>query len=246
MLARRGSKLEAALAVELPQTQPVLLVHFSRPQRDALGAVDLLEPGRLLGHDDRVVLEHVHDKVVQGGNVLGVRLVLEDALVVDVGQEVGVLEVLVELLGVAEVLGGHQVRLDVLGKGVAVQQGHGALAQPVGGAAGAVVDDAVVLRSERDEVPDGREVAPLDVSPQELAALGEANGVDGRRRAQDLVARQLVAHLVHLLRHVAPPRRRLVARGVVGELDIVHQGTLVELFDQVSDGLDAFVGEIIS
>lgn len=44
-----------------------------------------------------------------------------------------------------------------------------------------------MLAAKGDEAADGRVVAPLDVAAQELAALGESDGVDGRGRGEDWV-----------------------------------------------------------
>lgn len=88
MLARDGSESQSALLVQLAQSNPVLLVLRLLSQGRNLCAVDFGEPGRLLRNGGGVLLKHVHDKVCQAGNVLLVLLVLELALVVDVGQEV--------------------------------------------------------------------------------------------------------------------------------------------------------------
>lgn len=242
MIARRGEELQAALPVEGAQADPVLLVHLAGAQGRDLVAVDVLEPARLLGHDGGVVLEHVQHEVLEGGDVAGVRLVLGGALVVDVGQEVGVLEVAVEVGGVAEVLGGHEPRLHEGGPGLAVEEAHGAPAEPVGGAAGAVVDDAVVLAAEGHEVADGRGVAALDVAAQELAALAEAHGVDGGRGGQDGVGGEVRADLGELLGHVAVEGGAAVGLGAVVEPHEVHEGAGVGGLDELAHLLDALGG----
>lgn len=242
MIARRGLELEAALPVEGAQADPVLLVQLASTQRRDLVAADVLEPARLLGHDGGVVLEHVQHEVLEGGDVAGVRLVLEGALVVNVGEEVGVLEVAVEVGGVAEVLGGDEPRLDEGGPGLAVEEGHGAPAQPVGAGAGAVVDDAVVLAAEGHEVADGRGVAALDVAAQELAALAEAHGVDGGRGRQDGVGGEVGADLGELLRHIAVEGGAAVGLGAVVEPYEVHECPGVCRLDELAHLLDALGG----
>lgn len=242
VIARRGRELQAALPVEGAQADPVLLVQLAGAQGGALVADDVLEPARLLGHDGGVVLEHVEHEVLEGGDVAGVRLVLEDALVVDVGQEVGVLEVAIEVGGVTEVLGGHEARLHEGGPGLAVEEGHGALAEPVGEAAGAVVDDAVVLAAEGHEVADGRGVAALDVAAQELAALAEAHGVDGGRGRQDGVGGEVGADLGELLGHVAVEGGAAVGLGAVVDPYQVHEGPGVDGLDELAHLLDAIGG----
>lgn len=232
VLAGDRAELEASLAVELTEADPVLLVHLAGTQRGDLGAIDLFEPGRLLGDGSGVVLEHVHDKVGQLGNVFLVLGVLELALVVDVSKKVGVLQVGVVVLRVAEVLGRDEARLDHVAPGVEAQQGHGALAQPVGVAAVAELGDAVVLAAEGDQTADGREVATLDIAAQELAALGEADGVDGGGRGEDGMGGQRFADRVELGGDVAEEGGPAVRVGVGAEGDGVHKGARVDRVGQ--------------
>lgn len=239
MFAGSSFELQATLSVKGLKADPVFGIYRARPERRGLGAIDLLEPARLLGDDGGVVLEHVEREVLELGDVLGVGLVLEHALVVDVGEEVGVLEVAVEVEGVAEVLGGDEPALDPGAPRVAVQQGHGALAEPVGRRAGLVVDDAVVLAAEGDEAAHGREVAALDVGPEELAALAEADGVDGGRGREDRVGGEVLAHLGDLLRHVPVEGRGPVVGGALVEAHVVDEGARVDLLGERAHGLQA-------
>lgn len=232
-------ELQAALPIERAQADPVLLVHLAGAQGGGLAAVDVLEPAGLLGDDGGVVVEDVEHEVLEGGDVAGVGLVLEGALVVDVGEEVGVREVAVEVGGVAEVLGGHEARLHEGGPGVAVEQGHGAAAEPVAGLAGAVVDDAVVLAAEGDEAADGGRVAALDVGAQELAALAEADGVDGGGGGEDGVGGEVGADLGDLLRDVAVEGGAAVAARAGVEPHEVHEGARVHGLDELAHLLDA-------
>src|SRR5690348_6465512 len=79
--ARGGAKFQPTLAVQLPETQPVLRVDLSGPQRGHRLTVHLLKPRRLLGDDGRVVLEQIHNEVVERGNVGLVLRVLDGPLV---------------------------------------------------------------------------------------------------------------------------------------------------------------------
>jgi hypothetical protein len=85
-----------------------------------------------------------------------------------------------------------------------------------------------VLAAKGHQAADGRAVAALDVGAQELAALAEADGVDGRRRAQDLVLGQVEANLVDLLRDVAEEGGRAVLAGVVVDARVVDEGAGVD------------------
>lgn len=77
-----------------------------------------------------------------------VRLVFEDSLVVDVGEEVGGFEVGFEVFGVPEVLRGDESRLYKGGPGVGAQERLRATAEEVRGGAGLEGGDAVVLGAE--------------------------------------------------------------------------------------------------
>lgn len=88
-------------------------------------------------------------------------------------------EVRVEVLRIAKVLGGDDLLLDPRRPLVGPQQRRRGAADEVGGLAFAEeVGYAVVLAAEGDEGLHWRGVAALDVPAQELAALGEADGVE--------------------------------------------------------------------
>lgn len=109
---------------------------------------------------------------------------------------------------------------------------------------GAVLEfgDAVVLRAEGDEARDGRPVAALDVGAQELAALREAEGVDGGRGREDGVRGQVGADFGDGFRQVVEEGGAAVGRGVVGEADVVHVRARVGFFGEGADGLEAVGG----
>lgn len=117
------------------------------------------------------------------------------------------MEIRVVVCQVAVVLRGHQAALDKVAPGVEPQQGHGAFAEQIGVAAGFELVDAVVLAAKGDEAADGRIVAALDVAAQELAALGEANGVDGRGRGENWVLGEGGAYGLDLCGDVAEEGR---------------------------------------
>lgn len=80
-----GLELEASFPIESAQTNPVFRVDVTGTQRCVFGAIDFLEPTRLLGDDGSVVVEEIQDQVLEGGDIPSVGLVLEDTLVIDVG-----------------------------------------------------------------------------------------------------------------------------------------------------------------
>ena len=249
VVAADGPEAQPSLLVQPAQAQPVLLVHGPLAQGRGLGAVDLLEPRGLAGDDGGVVGEHVQHQVAQCGQVVGVAHVLQLPLVVDVGQEVTVLQVCVQVGRVAVVLRGHEPRLHEGAPRVEAQQGHGPAAEHVRRPAGAELDDAVVLAAEGGEAAHRRRTTiasstPLDVAAQELPALGEADGVDGRRGAQDGVGGQLGAHGLQLGGDVAEEGRRAVGVGVGPcERHDVHEGAGVDGLGEGGDVLDALAGE---
>ncbi len=113
------------------------------------------------------------------------------------------------------------------------------MTDPVGGGAVLEVADAVVLAAEGDQVGDGRVVAALDVGAQELAALREAQGVDGRGGGENGVGGEVVAYLADLDGQVAEEGGGAVGRGVGVEADDVHVRARVGFLGEVADGFEA-------
>ena len=160
--------------------------------------------------------------MLQPRQILPVRRVLRLPLIVDVGQEVTRLEIAIQLRRVAEVLRGHEPALHEGGPGPGAEQRVRALAHEVGsGGAGLELRDAVVLGAKGEEGAHGRVVAALDVAAQELAALAEAEGVDGGRSAEDGVGEELVAHELDLFCDVAEEGGAAVGRARVCQVDDV-------------------------
>lgn len=192
VLAGDGDEVEAVLLVQLLQANPVFLVDGAVAQvgDGALGVgsrIDLGEPAALLGDDGLIVAEDDHDELLERREILGVSFVLLRALVVDVSEKVGVGQVVLVVGWVAVVLGGDEAALHEVGPhGAALEQGVGALADPIGrGRTLLELGDPVVLAAERDQAADGRGpgAAALDVAAQELPSLAEPNGVDCGRGA---------------------------------------------------------------
>ena len=98
------------------------------------------------------------------------------------------------------------------------------MAHPV--VVGAVLEfaDAVVLAAEGDEGVYGRVVAALDVGAEELAALGETEGVDGGGAGKDGVGGDVVADFEDLFGQVAEEGCGSIGGGVLVEADVVGIG----------------------
>ena len=103
-----------------------------------------------------------------------------------------------------------------------------------------------MLAAEGDEVVDGRVIAALDVAAQELAALREAQGVDGGGCAEDRVRGELVTDEVYLLGYVAEEGCCAVAAACIAQSDDVHVCAGVGCFGEGSDSLDAFALEVVA
>jgi len=103
-----------------------------------------------------------------------------------------------------------------------------------------------VLRAESDKVCDGRVIAPLDVSAHELAALGEAEGVDGGGSGEDGVRGEVGADLGNLIVEIAEEGGLGVGVWVWVKADVVDEGAGVDFLCEVADGAEAirFVTEI--
>lgn len=165
MLALRDEEIQPAALVQPLETDPVFPVEGSVLERlDFPLGGDVAEPGALLGDGNGVVGEHVHGEAVELFQVRLVSGVLRGPLVVDVGEEIAVLEVGVEVGRVAEVLGGDEIALHDVAPRAALQQAVPGAADPV--AVGAVLEfaDAVVLAAEGEEVGHPRPVAAFDVA----------------------------------------------------------------------------------
>lgn len=92
--------------------------------------------------------------------------------------------------------------MDKGGEGVGAEEELGGFAEVVGGGAGLERGDAVVLRAEGYEGADG-DGAGLEQAAEELAALGEAEGVEGGRRGKDGVGGNVEADFGYLFGEIA-------------------------------------------
>lgn len=242
MAALGGPELQSILLIQLLQSNPIFLVYLSIPQVSNLAArnVRLRKPRALLWDNCLIIVKQIHDELIQTRQILCIRRVLLLPLVIDVGQEIRVLEVLIRglagrLVRAAEVLRGHEVRLHPVAPRVRLQQPDVRLAQPVRSAADLVLGDAVMLAAEGDKVVHARHVAPLDETAEELAALREAERVDCRRRGDDRMRREVGAYFGDLLREVAEEGSGFVRIGVLVYADVVHKSPWVRLDCEVAD-----------
>lgn len=184
--------------------------------------------------------------MIHSRQIFPVRRVLDLPLVVHIRQEIAMLQVRVQLFGVAEVLRRDEPLLDEARPPAPAEERLPAAAEVVGRAAGLELGDAVVLAAEGDEGVDGRGVAALDVGAQELPALREPQRVDPRRRAEDVVRVQLRADAVHLRVHVAEEAGLSVAAAAGGEVDEVHVGAWVGGFRERGDFAHPVALEVIA
>lgn len=148
-------------------------------------------------------------------------------------------QIRLEIVRVAEILRGDEFALDEVGPGVGFEEAVPGLAEPVGGFAGLEFADAVVLAAEGDEVGYRRRIAAFDVGAEELAALGEAEGVDGGGEGEGRVGGEVVADLVDLVGQVAEEGGGAVGGRVVVEADDVGVGGADGFIDEGADGGDA-------
>ena len=79
-----------------------------------------------------------------------------------------------------------------------MEERHRGFADPIRGTTSLELGYAIVLATEGNEVSDWRIVAAFDVAAEELAALGEAEGVDSGGRADDLVGFEVCAYFFEL------------------------------------------------
>mmetsp|Transcript_26192 Transcript_26192/g.39987 ORF Transcript_26192/g.39987 Transcript_26192/m.39987 type:complete len:437 (-) Transcript_26192:14-1324(-) len=165
------------------QTDVVVVVEGGGVQReDLLGlVVEGLEPRRLLGVDNSILVEHdQHSSVEVGESGLSHGRVgaLGVVLVVQSGQEHGVLLVVLHVAHISEVAGGSQPVLDRLQVNQLSGGGVQDAAQNSVGAVGNGIDTHVGA-SDGEHVPDGTgHIALLDDVSSEEATLRETDHVE--------------------------------------------------------------------
>lgn len=189
----------------------------------------------------RIILKQEHDKLSQASQILLVLLILDLALIIDISQVRRSVKIRLILGRISIILRRHKTALHKRAPGVEAQQGHGTLAEPVGGSALSKLRDAIVLAAKGDEAADRRVVAALNVAAQELAALGEADCVYAGSGGEDGMRGEDVADGGYLGRDVAEKGARAVGAGVVaGDGDAVDKGAWVDCLSRLTDPLDAF------
>lgn len=92
-----------------------------------------------------------------------------------------------------------------------------------------------MLGAKSNKVADGWIVATLDVPPQKLAALAEAEGVDGGRGRKDWVHGDVGTGFGNLLGHVAEEGGGTIAAAVIVHADKIDERAGV---DGVGKGAD--------
>lgn len=106
-------------------------------------------------------------------------LILYLQLIIDIRQEDIPFQIRVQLLGILKILGLDDMVPDIPAIDATAGDGpHEFTGRVVGVEAAWDVRNATVLGSDGDEVVDWGVVAPLDVGTEELAALGETDGVE--------------------------------------------------------------------
>ena len=96
-----------------------------------------------------------------------------------------------------------------------------------------------MLSSKGDEICDRGGITSFDVGSEELAALGEAYGVEGGEMGEDWVSGDVGADFVDLLREIAEEGGGAVGGGVIVEADEVGVGGRVCLIEKGGDGAKA-------
>ena len=175
-------EIEFLLFIQKAQTDPIFTIDIPFLQICYLftRSIDLGKKGTLLGDDRLVICKHEHGEPAQFLDILLVGLILRLPLIVDVSQKIAILKVILQILRVAIVLRGHQSALRKGPPRVALEKAAPRPTQPIRGRAFLKLADPVVLASKGHEILYPRIVAAFNVRAQELAALGKAEGVDGR------------------------------------------------------------------
>mmetsp|Transcript_29067 Transcript_29067/g.69448 ORF Transcript_29067/g.69448 Transcript_29067/m.69448 type:complete len:248 (+) Transcript_29067:293-1036(+) len=239
MLTLAVQQLHPSGLVKRPQANPVSLVEGCLAHGHNAGPVLVppREPGGVSRHNCLILREPDQHELLELHEVVGVCSVFLRALVVDVREEDGRLEVLLDVPPVLVVLRGDDAALDPTDVGAEVDEEAGPLAER------AVPTprrraDALVLPAHRDERAHlGAEVlAPLHHGSEELPALREADRVVAGLKA--LQCSQLPTDLLNLLIHISKEAAPLV-RGLIVATpcrDAVHEHAWKSPLNRFFDG----------
>ena len=190
--------------------------------------------------------------MAQRAQSLLVDRVLQLPLVVDVGQKVRMLQVILasfiasfSLLAV--ILCRHDVALHPISPSVSFDRSDRSLAKKVESTAFLELCDTVVLTAECDETADFDTRASLDEAAQELASLAESESVDpGVVGAEVGVRCKVCADLIDLRGQVAEEGRPCVGAAFVSDTDWVDIGAWVHLLCELADRGDTVCVETIT
>lgn len=97
-----------------------------------------------------------------------------------------------------------------------------------------------MLAPECHQICHWRIVASLNISADELPALREADGIDGRGFGEDGMGGDICADLLDLQGKVPQEARRAVGRGVIVKADIIGEGAGVGFFSEDADRAETF------
>ncbi|KAI6767452.1 hypothetical protein HG530_005461 [Fusarium avenaceum] len=178
-----------------------------------------------------------------------VLLVLELALVVDVGKKVGTLEIVVVVvfgLRVAVVLGRNETRLHKVAPDIKSKKCHGTLADPVGLSTDSELNNAIVLATKGDKTAYLRPVASLNIATQELAALGDTDGINRRCCREDWMLGKFLANLTDLVGDVASEGGGTVLVRVFIYGNDVDEGAGIDGFGHSLNVLQAFAVKLVT
>ena len=172
-----GVEPKTAGLVQGLQADPVLHVHLLLLERnDITTVVPVPEPLGLARHDDRVLMPHPHAEVFDRGQAGLIAGVFDLKLVVDLGQEGGMVVVAIEIPPGAVVIGRgnpvlNNLELGEVAEHVIEKRTVPVIALLVGG-------DSAMGATEGEEKIDLQVYAGLNHSPGDQASLGDSEQVD--------------------------------------------------------------------
>lgn len=231
-------KLKSCLLVEPAKTDPVMQIDIPVLQFGDIfaGRINIAEKGALFWYHCCVFGKHVHDESSQSHHVRLISIVLFFPLIIDVGQEIAVLKVVIQIPWIPIVLRRYQPALHEIAPCVAFQYPGPTLAHPVLGRALPEFADAVVLASKGHQILHSRIVAALDIRSEELPALREAQRIDSRSFGKYGVRGQVVAHLLDLQGQVTEKSGSAVIRRVRVKADVIGGGIANRVVEQFANG----------
>jgi hypothetical protein len=126
------------------------------------------------------------------------------------------------------------------------KKGHGTLAEPVVLTTGLELDDTIVLAAKGNKTTNLWPIASFNIATQELATLGNTDGIDSGCCREDWVLGKFLTDLANLIRDVTSKGSRAILVGVLVKGNDVNKSTGVDGFSEFFDTLHTIAVELVT